>query len=187
MIEKYPRCWGMGGEGRWVRGGEGTNKFQPGSWEEGLLEERVIELGLGRIRKGWGSSTSQDLDMAKQALIQQWKTSVSSLWLEHRMGWGGGRTDMELINPVCFSNRKLAHKQSKYKGLFVPENMAKYMVYWWPRRRSWDVPVQLNLSVPLHSDFLILSHRKKTVNHRDFSSTFEIFHEKKKLKALVHI
>jgi hypothetical protein len=41
----------------------------------------------------------------------------------------GEEKDMKLINPVGFSIRKFAYTQSKYKGLFVPGNTAKYIYY----------------------------------------------------------
>lgn len=64
--------------------------------------------------------------MAKQALIKELKKCA---FLVVGTQDGAGRRDMGLINPVCFSIRKLTHKQSKYKGLFVPGNRAKYIVY----------------------------------------------------------
>lgn len=39
-------------------------------------------------------------------------------------GWE--KANIRLTNPVCFSIRKLADKQSKYKRLFVTGNRAKY-------------------------------------------------------------
>ena len=111
-IGKHPKYWGKGGRG-WVE-----DEWVPTTVlkKRVFLEERAIQLDLGRVRrevKGLRKQHKLRPGYDQRALTKEWKNKCLPRGWNTGWWWGWGWRSRQSHQPYLLAIIKLAHVQSK--------------------------------------------------------------------------